>query len=101
MIIQQGLYVAIDGNWGDAQGLLIIDDSKWEQSDYTMIDEASDHNKCDVAEAVDRWIDAGRPGDFNTWLENLCGFCNKAEAYDNDLCKSCYEDSVEEVVTAE
>jgi hypothetical protein len=72
MIIQQGLYVAIDGNWGDAQGLLIIDDTKWEQRDYTMLDQASDHNKCEVAEAIDRWIDAGRPDlDFDTDTEYL------------------------------
>lgn len=55
-----GLYVAVDGNWGDASGIVIIDDTNWEQSDYRMIDEATDSNKVDVAEAIDLWIKAGR-----------------------------------------
>jgi hypothetical protein len=37
-----------------------------------MLDQASDHNKCEVAEAIDRWIDAGRPDlDFDTDTEYL------------------------------
>lgn len=60
-MIESGLYVAVDGNWGDASGLTIIDDRDWEQSDYTLIDEASDGNKADIADAIDAWIKDGRP----------------------------------------
>lgn len=60
-MIESGLYVAVDGNWGDASGLTIIDDRDWEQSDYNLIDEASDGNKADIADAIDAWIKDGRP----------------------------------------
>lgn len=70
-VIQSGLYVAVDGNWGDAEGMAIIDDRNWEQSDYRMIDEATDSNKVDVAEAIERWINAGRPEFENETEENL------------------------------
>lgn len=60
-MIQSGLYVAIDGNWGDASGMAIIDDTEWQDNDYTMLDEASDHRKVFLAEAIAKWIRAGRP----------------------------------------
>lgn len=69
-VTQGGLYVAVDGNWGDASGIVIIDDTNWEQSDYRMIDEATDSNKVDVAEAIDLWIKAGRH-DFGVPEEEL------------------------------
>lgn len=67
--ISSGLYVAVDGNWGDASGMTIIDDSDWTQSEYNLIDEASDYNKADLADKIDAWVKQGRPeGDFEKWL---------------------------------
>lgn len=67
--ISSGLYVAIDGSWGDAAGMTIIDDRDWEQAEYNLLDEASDSNKADLADKIDAWVKLGRPeGDFEKWL---------------------------------
>jgi hypothetical protein len=67
-MIESGLYVAIDGSWGDAQGMTIIDDTDWTQAEYTLLDEESDHNKADLADKIDAWVKLGRPqGDFAKW----------------------------------
>jgi hypothetical protein len=29
------IYLAADGSWGDAEGLIIVDDSVWTDDDYT------------------------------------------------------------------
>jgi len=31
------LYIAPDGSWGDAEGLVIIDDSSWNDGDYALM----------------------------------------------------------------
>ena len=31
------LYIATDGSWGDAEGLVIIDDSSWNDDDYALM----------------------------------------------------------------
>ena len=62
------IYVAADGNWGDAEGIALIDDQDWTEAEYTMLNEESDHNKADLAEKISVWISRGRPeGDFETW----------------------------------
>ena len=67
--IQHGLYVAADGNWGDAAGMAIIDDRDWTDAEYQLIDEERDWNKADLAEAIDSWVKLGRPkGNFDKWL---------------------------------
>ena len=63
--IPSGLYVAADGNYGDAAGMTIIDDSKWFEADYSILEEASDGRRADVADAIDSWIKDGRPDPEN------------------------------------
>jgi hypothetical protein len=66
--ISQGLYVAADGNWGDASGMSIIDDTDWTEAEYTLLHEATDMGKADTADKIDAWVKLGRPeGDFETW----------------------------------
>ena len=31
------LYIAADGSWGDATGLIVIDDSTWTDDDYALM----------------------------------------------------------------
>ena len=59
--IESGLYVAADGNWGDAASMCIIDDRDWDTSDYDLLDCASDGERADLAEAISMWIAEERP----------------------------------------
>ena len=42
-------YFALDGNYGEAQGMVVIDTTKWSEDDWTQIDEASDSERAQVA----------------------------------------------------
>ncbi len=59
--ISAGLYVTADGSWGNADGMSIIDDSEWDDSDYVLLDGVNDGEKADLADAISRWITYGRP----------------------------------------
>lgn len=56
-----GLYFAKDGNYGDATDLVLIDASNWESLDFRILDEASDDDRAQTAQLIQKWIDAGRP----------------------------------------
>lgn len=59
--IESGLYVAVDGSYGDAAGMTIIDDRKWSDAEFQMLSEWGDFQRADFADALDQWIDEGRP----------------------------------------
>jgi hypothetical protein len=59
--IESGLYVAVDGSYGDASGMSIIDDRDWVESDYTILEEQGDFRRADLADAIELWIKEGRP----------------------------------------
>jgi hypothetical protein len=42
-------YFAMDGNYGDSHGLVIIDTSAWRNSDWDAIEMASDYDRIVVA----------------------------------------------------
>jgi hypothetical protein len=42
-------YFALDGNYGEAQGMVVIDTTKWSEDDWTQIEEASDSERAQVA----------------------------------------------------
>ena len=42
-------YFALDGNYGEAQGMVVIDTTKWSEDDWTQIDEASDSERAQIA----------------------------------------------------
>lgn len=42
-------YFALDGNYGEAQGLVVIDTTKWSEDDWTQIEEAGDSERAQVA----------------------------------------------------
>ncbi len=42
-------YFALDGNYGEAQGMVVIDTTKWSEDDWTQIDEAGDSDRAQVA----------------------------------------------------
>ncbi len=42
-------YFAMDGNYGVAHGLIIIDTRDWTEDDWDLIDNASDYDRFSVA----------------------------------------------------
>jgi hypothetical protein len=42
-------YFALDGNYGEAQGMVVVDTTKWSEDDWTQIEEASDSERAQVA----------------------------------------------------
>ena len=42
-------YFGLDGNYGDAAGLVVVDTSNWTADDFDLIDEASDDKRAFAA----------------------------------------------------
>ena len=42
-------YLALDGNYGVAHGLIVIDTAQWTDDDWDLIDNASDYDRFSVA----------------------------------------------------
>ena len=42
-------YFALDGNYGEAQGMVVVDTTKWSEDDWTQIEEAGDSERAQVA----------------------------------------------------
>lgn len=64
--IASGLYVAMDGSYGNAAGMTIIDDSAWTDEEFDWLDLVSDRERADLADAIDTWVKEGRPNlDFD------------------------------------
>jgi hypothetical protein len=42
-------YFALDGNYGEAQGMVVVDTTKWSEDDWTQIEEARDSERAQVA----------------------------------------------------
>lgn len=62
--VTQMHYFALDGNYGDAAGLTVIDTGDWTESDFAIIDEASDGDRPEVARLVSDWIQLERNSEF-------------------------------------
>lgn len=45
-------YFAMDGNYGDSHGTIIIDTSAWTADDWDAIENASDHDRIVVATTI-------------------------------------------------
>lgn len=46
-------YFAKDGNYGDADGLVVVDTANWLVADWALIEQASDEHKSAVAKEID------------------------------------------------
>lgn len=53
-------YFAEDGSYGHAGGLTVVDTTEWEESDFDLVEQASDLNRPLAARAISDWIEAGR-----------------------------------------
>ena len=59
--IASGLYVAMDGSYGDASGMTVIDDSDWTNEEFDWLELTTDSTRADLADAIDTWVKEGRP----------------------------------------
>lgn len=64
-------YFAKDGNYGDADGITVIDTTAWLDSDFEMIEAASDEFRPLAARTISEWIEAGRGVEFDEYFERL------------------------------
>lgn len=46
------IYIAGDGNWGDAYNIALIDDSKWNDDDYQLMETWNERSLLEYAEAA-------------------------------------------------
>lgn len=42
-------YFAMDGNYGDSAGMILVDTTDWTEEQWTEIDEASDYDRVTIA----------------------------------------------------
>lgn len=54
------LYFATDGNYGVADGIVLVDVSDWLDGDFEAVDDASDSDRAQVATLLDQFIKGGR-----------------------------------------
>lgn len=55
------IYAAIDGSWGEAAGIVMVDTSRWELVDFTLFDYIRDYDAPKLAQLLWDWNDDGRP----------------------------------------
>jgi hypothetical protein len=42
-------YFAVDGNYGSADGMVVVDTTSWSEEDWTQVEEASDSERAQIA----------------------------------------------------
>ena len=45
-------YFAMDGSYGDATDMIILDTALWTEEDWVEIDEAQDNERSNIAQAI-------------------------------------------------
>jgi len=46
-------YFAMDGNYGDAEKILVVDTSTWDDDDWAAIEYAKDDERLEIARQID------------------------------------------------
>ena len=64
-------YFAKDGNYGDANGIVVVDTTAWTTEDFELMDQASDENRPTLARLISEWIDDGRTDKFDEYFARL------------------------------
>lgn len=76
-----GLYFAQDGNWGNANDLVLIDNDLWGDLEYRILDEAGDEDRARTAELIQKWVEDGRPEIMDDPSDTFGIFLNLEEWY--------------------
>lgn len=64
-------YFAMDGNYGDAAGLTVVDTTDWTDDDFQMLDYVSDEKRVLAAQTISEWIESGRSDKYDEFFERL------------------------------
>lgn len=64
-------YFAVDGNYGSAAGLTVIDTTDWTDADFEMLDGVSDWDRPKAARLISEWIDGGRTDKFDGYFAQV------------------------------
>ena len=64
-------YFAMDGNYGDAAGITIIDTTGWTSIDFEMFDEVSDGDRPLLARTISEWKSAEDKTQYHAFFEKL------------------------------
>lgn len=64
-------YFAKDGNYGDADGITIIDTTSWTDADFGLVEQVSDEMRPAAARLVGEWIEDQRSDKFDSYFERL------------------------------
>jgi hypothetical protein len=64
-------YFAVDGNYGNADGLTVVDTTGWDDEIFEMVEESSDQDRPKAARLLSEWIEGGRSQDFDKFFELL------------------------------
>lgn len=64
-------YFAKDGNYGNADGITVIDTTDWSDADFEMLDMVSDEDRPLAARTISEWIADGRSDSYNEYFERL------------------------------
>ena len=62
-------YFAVDGNYGNADGIVIVDTASWTEDDWQVIDEAGDRDRASVALALAKLDEVAREAFKESILE--------------------------------
>lgn len=64
-------YFGKDGNYGSADGLVVLDTTTWSDADFSLLDQASDELRPTAARLIAEWIDDERSDKFDSYFERL------------------------------
>lgn len=64
-------YFAKDGNYGDADGITVVNTTEWTSEDFDLIEQASDEDRPLAARLVSEWIDRGRTEEHDEFFDRL------------------------------
>lgn len=68
---KQLTYFAMDGNFGEAVGMTVIDTRDWTDADFGLLEQVSDQERPLLARVISEWIEMERSDDYNQYFEKL------------------------------
>lgn len=78
------LYFAQDGNYGDANDLVLVDNHYWGDLEYRILDEAGDDDRAKTAQLIQKWVEDGRPEIMDDRSDTYGIYLNLEEWYKKD-----------------
>jgi hypothetical protein len=61
-------YFAVDGNYGNADGLTVIDTTGWDEGLFEILENASDEDRPKAARLLSEWTESGKSKDFDKFF---------------------------------